>query len=138
MYLELLDWGRAKLKAYQHFWIDFLKNTTSMMNCKRFVALPVFAVFSLMGFVYYVTIFVFIEDWVSLRSSPGTLNAAIFTILAFMFLFSFFVCVLTDPGHVPSSYVPDVEGRQIPGQEAPEDVSFTHAHFFFLPSLILF
>lgn len=79
------------------------------MNPKRFLSLPVLAVFLLMVFVYYTTIFVFIDYWVGLQSSPGTLNASIFTLLASLSFFSFFVCVLTDPGHVPSSYVPDVE-----------------------------
>ncbi|XP_028783009.1 probable protein S-acyltransferase 15 isoform X2 [Neltuma alba] len=83
------------------------------MPVKRFLSLPVMAVISLMAFVYYITVFVLIEDWVGLQSSPGILNASFFTILAAFCLFSFLVCVLADPGHVPSSYLPDVEGREI-------------------------
>ncbi|KAF7811763.1 putative protein S-acyltransferase 15 isoform X1 [Senna tora] len=81
------------------------------MRVKRFLSLPVLAVFSLMAFVYYITIFVFIADWVGLHTSPGTLNAFVFTLLASLCLFSFVVSVLTDPGNVPYSYFPDVEGR---------------------------
>ncbi|KAI4346306.1 hypothetical protein L6164_007219 [Bauhinia variegata] len=86
-----------------------------MMKGKRFLSLPVFSVLLLMGFVYCITVFVFIEDWIGLQSSPGTLNAFVFSILASLCLFSFFICVLTDPGHVPSSYIPDVEDRGISG-----------------------
>jgi len=76
---------------------------------RRFLSLPVLAVFSLMCFVYYNSIFVFLRDWLHLQTSPGTLNAYLFSLFASLSLFSFFSCVLTDPGHVPSSYAPDVE-----------------------------
>ncbi|KAG4919331.1 hypothetical protein JHK85_057612 [Glycine max] len=79
------------------------------MKGKRFLSVPVLAVFLLMLFVYYSSIFVFLQDWLGLQSSPGTLNAFLFSLFASLSLFSFFSCVLTDPGHVPSSYAPDVE-----------------------------
>ncbi|XP_010543552.1 PREDICTED: probable protein S-acyltransferase 15 [Tarenaya hassleriana] len=79
------------------------------MNCRRFFSIPVLSVILVMGFVYYVTLFVFIEEWVGLQSSAGTLNAIIFSFFASLFLFSFSVCVLTDPGRVPAPYSPDVE-----------------------------
>ncbi|KAI9118816.1 hypothetical protein K1719_010261 [Acacia pycnantha] len=82
------------------------------MKIKRFLSLPVMAVISLMAFVYYITVFILIDDWVGSQSSPGMLNASFFTVLASFCLFSFLVCVLTDPGQVPSSYLPDVEGRE--------------------------
>ncbi|XP_052730924.1 probable protein S-acyltransferase 15 isoform X2 [Vigna angularis] len=85
---------------------------------KRFLSVPVLAVFSLMCFVYYSSIFVFLHDWLNLQSSPGTLNAYLFSLFAFLSLFSFFSCVLTDPGHVPSSYAPDVEFSK--DNEAPK------------------
>jgi palmitoyltransferase len=72
-----------------------------------------------MGFVYYITVFIFIEDWVGLQSSAGTLNAMIFTFMASLCLFSFLVCVLTEPGYVPSPYVPDVEGAAVPPHQEP-------------------
>lgn len=62
-----------------------------------------------MGFVYYVTLFVFIDDWVGLQSSAGELNALVFSFLASLCLFSLSICVLVDPGRVPASYAPDVE-----------------------------
>lgn len=94
-----------------------------MRKFQRFLSIPVLGVFLLMGFVYYVTVFVFIEDWVGLRSSAGALNALIFSFLASLCIFSFSVCVVTDPGYVPSSYVPDVEDSGISGQEPTKNVS---------------
>lgn len=89
------------------------------MEWKRFLSIPVCSVFLLMGFVYYITVFIFIEDWVGLQSSAGTLNAMIFTFMASLFLFSFLVCVLKEPGYVPSPYVPDVEGAAVPPHQEP-------------------
>lgn len=63
----------------------------------------------LLGFVYYVTIFIFIKDRVGLQTSAGLLNALIFTLLLCLCVFSFSVAVATDPGYVPFAYVPDVE-----------------------------
>ncbi|KAF1860370.1 hypothetical protein Lal_00037709 [Lupinus albus] len=80
-----------------------------MVKAKRCLSLPVFAVLLLMIFLYYTTIFIFIHYWVGLKTSYGIFNASIFTLFAFLTLFSFFVCVLSNPGHVPSSYLPDVE-----------------------------
>lgn len=89
------------------------------MEWKRFSSIPVCSVFLLMGFVYYITVFIFIEDWVGLQSSAGTLNAMIFTFMASLCLFSFLVCVLKEPGYVPSPYVPDVEGAAVPPHQEP-------------------
>lgn len=57
----------------------------------------------------------FIDDWVGLRSSAGKLNALVFTLLASLCLFSLSICVLLDPGRVPSSYAPDVESSSWSG-----------------------
>lgn len=89
------------------------------MEWKRFLSIPVCSVFLLMGFVYYITVFIFIEDWVGLQSSAGTLNVMIFTLIASLCLFSFLVCVLKEPGYVPSPYVPDVEGAAVPPHQEP-------------------
>ncbi|KAJ6900674.1 protein S-acyltransferase 15 isoform X1 [Populus alba x Populus x berolinensis] len=89
------------------------------MEWKRFLSIPVCSVFLLMGFVYYITVFIFIEDWVGLQSSAGTLNVMIFTVMASLCLFSFLVCVLKEPGYVPSPYVPDVEGAAVPPHQEP-------------------
>lgn len=102
------------------------------MKANRFLSIPIFSVLLLLGFVYYFTVFIFIEDWVGLQTSQGFLNALIFTVLAFLSLFSFFVCVSSDPGRVPPSYVPDVEDDNSADQEAKRNVSFFFFLIFFL------
>ncbi|XVE75386.1 hypothetical protein DITRI_Ditri12bG0090200 [Diplodiscus trichospermus] len=87
------------------------------MKYRKFFSIPIVAVLLLMGFVYYITVFIFIEDWVGLQSSAGYLNAMIFSLLASLCLFSFFVGVLTDSGNIPSSYLPDVEDSPVSDQE---------------------
>ncbi|KAJ4720744.1 S-acyltransferase [Melia azedarach] len=87
------------------------------MDCQRFLSIPILAVILLLGFVYYATVFIFINDWVGLQTSAGFLNALIFTSLVCLFLFSFSIAVLTDPGHVPSSFIPDVEDTVSSDQE---------------------
>jgi hypothetical protein len=89
------------------------------MKGEKFLSLPVLGVLSLMLFVYYTTIFIFLDEWLGLRTSPGTLNFFFFTLIASLSLFSFFLSVLTDPGHVPSSFYPDVESSS-----DAKDVSF--------------
>ncbi|XP_077226126.1 DHHC-type zinc finger family protein [Tasmannia lanceolata] len=84
-----------------------------MGNNSRFLSLPVWAVFLLMGFVYYTTVFIFIEDWLGLKSSAGILNALFFSLFAFLCLISFFASILIEPGHVPSSFIPEIEDPQI-------------------------
>lgn len=85
------------------------------MSCRRFFSIPVLSVILVMGLVYYITLFVFIDDWVGLRSSAGKLNALVFTSLASLCIFSLSICVLLDPGRVPSSYAPDVESSSWSG-----------------------
>ncbi|XP_010935718.1 probable protein S-acyltransferase 15 isoform X1 [Elaeis guineensis] len=75
----------------------------------RFLSVPVLAVISLIGFVYYTTVFVFIEDWLGLSTSLGFLNYLIYSWVAFMSLLSFFVAVIKDPGGVPTSFAIDSE-----------------------------
>ncbi|XP_065872102.1 probable protein S-acyltransferase 15 isoform X3 [Euphorbia lathyris] len=94
------------------------------MKLQRFLSIPVFSVFLLMGLIYYSTLFIIIQNWIGLRSSAGTLNAVIFTFMASLCLFSFFACVLTDPGHVPASYVPDVEGNNQSDQQSQSNASY--------------
>ncbi|KAF5467080.1 hypothetical protein F2P56_016942 [Juglans regia] len=91
------------------------------MKFERFLSIPVSAVFLLTGFVYYITVFVFVEDWIGLRSSAGSLNAMMFTLLCFLCLFSFFACVLIDPGQIPASYVPDVEESRRSDEESQKN-----------------
>ena len=100
------------------------------MKPNRFLSIPIFSVFLFLGFVYYVTVFVFIEDWVGLQTSPGFLNALILTVLAFLSIFSFFLCVSSDPGRVPPSYVPDVEEGNVADQGTNRNVSFLFVYLF--------
>ena len=99
----------------------------SLMKFKRFLSIPILSVFWLLGFVYYITVFIFIEDWIGLQSSSGFLNALIFTFMASLCIFSFSVCFLTDPGQVPASYVPDVEESGFSDEETKRNVSFMHS-----------
>ncbi|RXI07500.1 hypothetical protein DVH24_005273 [Malus domestica] len=78
-------------------------------------------VFLLIVVVCYITVFIFIDDWVGLKSYAGSLNALVFIFLASLCLFSFFCCVLTNPGHVPASYVPDVEDSAVSDQESKKN-----------------
>ncbi|XP_061997470.1 probable protein S-acyltransferase 15 [Rosa rugosa] len=92
------------------------------MKCQRFLSIPIFAVLLLMGFICYITVFIFIDDWVGLQSSAGYLNVLIFTVLASLCLFSFSSCVLIDPGYTPASYIPDVEDSGVSDQEPKKNV----------------
>ncbi|GAA0140083.1 protein modifying enzyme [Lithospermum erythrorhizon] len=88
------------------------------MKLKRFFSIPIVLVFCLMSFIYYVTIFFLINNWLNLQSSVGSLHALIFTFVASLCFFSFLVCILTDPGGIPSAYLPDVEENDSSDQEA--------------------
>ncbi|KAK9153943.1 hypothetical protein Sjap_001423 [Stephania japonica] len=88
-----------------------------MAKMGRFLSIPVMAVFLLMCFVYYSTIFVFIEELMCLKSSAGLLNALAFSFSALMCFVSFVSSVVTDPGFVPATYAPEVEDGEF---EDPE------------------
>ncbi|KAH0927616.1 hypothetical protein HID58_019872 [Brassica napus] len=80
-------------------------------------SLPVAVVILVIGFIYFSTVFTFIDRWFSLTSSPGIANAAAFTALALMCVYSYSIAVFRDPGRVPISYMPDVEDQQSPVHE---------------------
>lgn len=75
----------------------------------RCVSLPVFIVLSATAFVYYTTVFVVTDQWLSLGTAPGLLNAIIFTGLTAMSVLCYTLAIIRDPGQVPSSYVADLE-----------------------------
>lgn len=75
------------------------------------------AVISAIAFIYFCSIFVFIERWFGLMSSPGIMNAIVFTGVAGMCIFNYAGAISKDPGRVPSSYVPDIEDAQNPIHE---------------------
>nr|GMD07298.1 probable protein S-acyltransferase 16 [Ipomoea batatas] len=57
-------------------------------------------------FVYFATVFGFIERCFGLWSSLGMLNAVSFTAVVLLGIWSYFVAMFTDPGRVPASYMP--------------------------------
>lgn len=67
--------------------------------------IPVVLVSTYMGLAYYWTIFIFMEQ----QQQWFSLNALVFTFCCCMCVLSFVACVVTDPGHVPSSFLPEIE-----------------------------
>ena len=55
-------------------------------------------------------------------SSPGIMNAVVFTALALMSVFNYAIAILTDPGRVPPSFMPDVEDSDNPVHEIKRKV----------------
>ncbi|CBI30533.3 hypothetical protein VitviT2T_012288 [Vitis vinifera] len=84
-------------------------------NCK--FSLPVFVVASAITYIYFSTVFIFIDMWFGLTTSPGILNAIAFTAVAFMCVLNYVVAILTDPGRVPATFMPDIEDSQSPIHE---------------------
>ncbi|KAF7845471.1 putative protein S-acyltransferase 16 [Senna tora] len=78
---------------------------------------PVSVVVFSIAYIYLSTVFVFIDRWFGLTSSPGIMNAVVFTALAIMSVFNYANAILTDPGRVPSTYIPDVEDVENPIHE---------------------
>ncbi|XP_031276860.1 probable protein S-acyltransferase 16 [Pistacia vera] len=72
-------------------------------------SLPVTVVVLLISYIYITTVFIFIDQWFGLISSPGIMNAIVFTAVALMCMFNYAVAILRDPGRVPSNYMPDIE-----------------------------
>ncbi|KAK1298938.1 putative S-acyltransferase [Acorus calamus] len=79
------------------------------MKRERLVSLPIALGLSVIGFIYYAMVFVVIDGWMGLGTSNGLMNAAAFTALAFMSVLTYAMAIAGDPGHVPSSFAPDVE-----------------------------
>ncbi|XP_021888387.1 probable protein S-acyltransferase 16 [Carica papaya] len=80
-------------------------------------SLPVAVVVLAIAFIYFSTVFIFIDRWFGLMSSPGIMNAAVFTAVALMCVSNYVVSVHTDPGRVPSTYMPDIEDSENPIHE---------------------
>ena len=89
-------------------------------NCK--FSLPVFVVASAITYIYFSTVFIFIDMWFGLTTSPGILNAIAFTAVAFMCVLNYVVAILTDPGRVPATFMPDIEDSQSPIHEIKRKV----------------
>jgi hypothetical protein len=91
----------------------------------RCVSLPVFVVLSATAFVYYTTVFVVTDQWLSLGTAPGLLNAIIFTGLTAMSVLCYTLAIIRDPGQVPSSYVADLEDSDSSMHEVKRKVCFS-------------
>lgn len=72
-------------------------------------SLPVTIVILAIIYIYFSTLFVFIDGWFGLMSSPGIMNAIVFTALAIMCVMNYAFAIFTDPGSVPSTYAPNIE-----------------------------
>ncbi|KAH7553712.1 hypothetical protein JRO89_XS12G0046000 [Xanthoceras sorbifolium] len=80
-------------------------------------SLPVSVVVLAISYIYVTTVFVFIDRWFGIMSSPGIMNAVVFTAIALMCVFNYAVAIFRDPGRVPSDYMPDIEDDQSPIHE---------------------
>lgn len=80
-------------------------------------SLPVTVVVLAIFYIYFTTVFIFVDRWFGLMSSPGLMNAVVFTAVAIMCVFNYTVAILRDPGRVPADYMPDVEDDQNPMHE---------------------
>lgn len=87
-------------------------------------SLPVTVVITAIGYVYVSTVFVFVDQWFGLWSSPGIMNAVVFTGVAVMCVFNYAVAIYTDPGRVPATFMPDVEDADNPVHEIKRKVLF--------------
>ncbi|EEF30829.1 zinc finger protein, putative [Ricinus communis] len=80
-------------------------------------SVPVTVVVLAIIYIYFSTLFVFIEGWFGLMTSPGIMNAVVFTAMAFMCILNYAYAIFTDPGRVPSTYTPDIEDADNPVHE---------------------
>ncbi|XP_052173991.1 probable protein S-acyltransferase 16 [Diospyros lotus] len=80
-------------------------------------SLPVTVVVTAIGYIYASTVFVFVDQWFGLGTSPGIMNAAAFTTVAIMCAFNYGIAVFTDPGRVPATFMPDIEDHDSPIHE---------------------
>ncbi|CAA7389721.1 unnamed protein product [Spirodela intermedia] len=79
------------------------------MRQPGYITLPIIVVLLSIGYLYYATVFVVIDGWLGLGTAPGLANAAVFSGLGVICVGTYVTAVRRDPGHVPSSYTPDIE-----------------------------
>ncbi|KAG9157857.1 hypothetical protein Leryth_000044 [Lithospermum erythrorhizon] len=87
------------------------------MSSRSKLSIHIIVVTTSIIYIYFSTILVFIDQWFGLQTSPGLLNAVIFTFIAIMCVFNYRRAIITDPGRVPNSYSPDIEDAQNPIHE---------------------
>ncbi|XP_068643159.1 probable protein S-acyltransferase 16 isoform X1 [Aristolochia californica] len=83
-----------------------------MLMKRNYVSLPILVVLSAIGFLYYTTVFVVIDEWLGLSTSSGLLNAVVFTFLVIMSTVTYGIAIVRDPGHIPASFVPEIEDAE--------------------------
>ncbi|KAM1353011.1 hypothetical protein FF1_032739 [Malus domestica] len=93
------------------------ENIPDTMTRSLGFSLPVTVVVLAIAYIYFSTVFIFIDRWFGLMSSPGLMNAVVFTGVAVMCVFNYSASVFRDPGRVPSTYMPDVEDSGNPTHE---------------------
>ena len=76
-------------------------------------SLPVTVVLSAIAFIYFFTVFVFIDRWFGLMTSPGIMNAVVFTGVAVTCVFNYGFAIFIDPGWVASTFMPDIEDSEV-------------------------
>lgn len=100
-------------------------------------SLPVTVVVLAISYIYFSTIFIYIERWFGLLSSPGIMNAVVFTGVAAMCVFNYTIALLMDPGRVPATYMPDIEDSESPVHEIKRKVqSQLLSWFWWVPGFI--
>ncbi|KAJ4972015.1 hypothetical protein NE237_005114 [Protea cynaroides] len=81
------------------------------------ISLPVIVVLSAICFIYYSTVFIFIDGWLGLSTSSGVLNVFILTATVCMCVFNYAAAIMKDPGTVPPNFMPDIEDAETPMHE---------------------
>lgn len=89
---------------------------------RGYVTLPILLVLSTVVYIYYTTVFVVIDGWLGLSTAAGLANAVALTVLALVAVVTYGMAVLKDPGHVPSSFAPDIEDNESPVHEIKRKV----------------
>lgn len=89
----------------------------------RYLTLPIIIVLFVIGYLYYATVFVVIDEWLGLTTAAGLTNAILFSIVAVMAVATYGIAIFRDPGRVPFSYMPDIEDSESPIHEIKRKVS---------------
>eukprot|EP00252_Welwitschia_mirabilis_P020058 TRINITY_DN4825_c0_g1_i1.p1 TRINITY_DN4825_c0_g1~~TRINITY_DN4825_c0_g1_i1.p1 ORF type:complete len:108 (-),score=7.22 TRINITY_DN4825_c0_g1_i1:76-399(-) len=101
------------------------------MRKRKFFCPPVLLVLSATAYVYYMTVFVVVEQWLSLKTATGLLNALAFSGITALAMFCYVLATLKDPGRVPDSYTVDMEEHGEPIQEVKRKKNLLDAHSYF-------
>lgn len=99
-------------------------------RCRR--SFHVSVVVAAILYIYFSTVFVFIDQWFGLGTSPGLLNAVVFTGLAIMSISTYALAILTDPGRIPASFAPDIENSDNTIHEIKRKVLFFSINYCFV------